>query len=712
MKRQYRVIAMMLVCALILQNTVLVSPAAAEAISCEGVEEDTVSADAVSYDEAVYAASGNTASADGISENSAISGNSVSGEILLSADCVSAEQMSAVPAVRGHQDSVIKMADFILGLQCRNGAIRDCAGAVTANTDSNMEYALIGLGAAYQQTADRRYLKGLKKGIGWLARTECMSGSFKGSWWYACNVSGRHTAFKASGDVTDVRGVDTTSALFVYLLYLDKKLDPDSVLSARYRRNALAAMNFIEKKSRDEDGLTRSSFQRGTDRKWRIYNCKYSADQGDVYLGLQAAALLYDKDKYQPLADELKQKTESTFFSSDQGRYCVSIEDGTADMSVSDFGPIQSQGFLPWMWGSDTANDAAAAWLAGKVRSDGSLSCFDSDPLYAMSAAMYGLAMNGTGGQKPEGTYSWLLGKLFDSSSGGVMDSMAETEEDCNVAAFSIIALTGMLPFEQNRISGVTLNDITAVSINEVIAAADAMQVKPTVRIVMQPEKKASEYREALSLLHGHAFIMLCPCDSSYFSSYRTADRYLARFRECDRELADYVDIWEVGNEINGEGWLGISTKKAAAYMYRAWRYLHAKGYVTELTPYDFRSGDQSISMLAWLKKYVPNDMKKHVDHVLISYYDDDNGGVHDDWQETFDSLKKMFPNSYVGFGECGFSSPHACDNEFRAQVTAYYGSKIYNNRYEGGYFWWYWQEDCLPYENNDAWKCINEAIK
>lgn len=74
-----------------------------------------------------------------------------------------------------YQDKVVKIADFILSLQCSNGAIPDCKNSDTVNTDSNMEYALIGLGSAYELTADKKYLSGVKKGIRWLAARECMT---------------------------------------------------------------------------------------------------------------------------------------------------------------------------------------------------------------------------------------------------------------------------------------------------------------------------------------------------------------------------------------------------------------------------------------------------------------------------------------------------------------------------------------------------------
>jgi hypothetical protein len=636
-----------------------------------------------------------------------------------------------------YQDKVVKIADFILSLQCSNGAIPDCKNSDTVNTDSNMEYALIGLGSAYELTADKKYLSGVKKGIRWLAARECMTpGKWQGSFWYQYNTSGKHLVCKQGKNITDVRGVDTTSALFTYLLYLDHRMDPDSDLTAQYKDNALSALDFIRKNNLDSDNLSRSSWQKNSTGKWSIYNCKYSADQGDVYLGFHAAAKLYGSDTYRSLADNIKRSTEEKLYDDTLGRYCTSIEETETDKSMNSFDPIQSQGFLPWIFGSDdtdqhsvdqlsgsdAANFHSIAWLSGKLQSDGSISCYKNDPKFALSIAMLGMGENATAGasQTPSdstssgtnltpsdstssgtdltNSYKWLFSNLLDKKTGGIHDSSSGMEEDCNVAGLCLIALTKMLPFKQPMIYGVTLNDVTAVSISTVIDALDAMDPKPTVRIVMRPELSARKYKNILKSIHGHAYIMLCPCDSSYLKHYKSSGKYVARFRQCVASLSPYVDIWETGNEINGEGWTGLSKKEAAKYMYSAWKYLYSKGMTTELTPYEFSHGDQSIDMIPWLKKYVPQQMRDHIDHVLMSYYDDDNKNGHDDWQSTFDQLAALFPNSRIGFGECGFSKPHAYDETFKNQVRSYYGLKPFNDQYEGGYFWWYWQEDCLPY--------------
>ena len=637
-----------------------------------------------------------------------------------------------------YQNRVVKIADFILSLQCSNGAIPDCKNSDIVNTDSNMEYALIGLGSAYELTADKKYLNAVKKGIRWLAARECMtSGKWQGSFWYRYSVSGKHLACKQGKNITDVRGVDTTSALFTYLLYLDHRMDPDSDLTVQYKDRALSALDFIRKNNLDSDYLSRSSWQQDSLGKWSIYNCKYSADQGDVYLGFHAAAKLYGSDTYGALAEKIKKATEKKLYNKTLGRYCTCIEGKKTDKSMNSFDPIQSQGFLPWIFGSDdtdqhsvdqlSVSDAvnlrSVAWLSGKLQSDGSISCYKNDPKYALSIAMLGMGGNATSGtnQTPSdstssgtnltNSYKWLFSNLLDKKTGGIHDSSISNEEDCNVAGLCLIALTKMLPFKQPMIYGVTLNDVTNVSISSVIAALDAMDQKPTVRIVMKPELNAEKYKNILKSIHGHAYIMLCPCDSSYLKHYKSVGKYVARFHQCVASLSPYVDIWETGNEINGEGWTGLSKKEAAKYMYSAWKYLYSKGMTTELTPYEFSHGDQSIDMIPWLKKYVPQQMRDHIDHVLISYYDDDNKNGHDDWQSTFDQLAALFPNSRVGFGECGFSKPHAYDDAFQNQVRSYYGLKPFNDQYEGGCFWWYWQEDCLPYNNNQSWESIASFV-
>lgn len=254
---------------------------------------------------------------------------------------------------------------------------------------------------------------------------------------------------------------------------------------------------------------------------------------------------------------------------------------------------------------------------------------------------------------------------------------------------------------------GITLDDVSEHSITAIIDAIKALPVKPTARIVIDADKKPADFVSLLAGIHEVAYIMLCPCDSYDMAFYKTAESYKARFAECAAYLAPYVDIWEIGNEVNGEGWLGDSEKLIAEKVYTAWKYIHQQGFATALTAYMADPDSQSIAMEDWLLNYIPPDMRNTLDYVLVSYYDDDNDGKHEEWQNMFKNLYNMFPNSLLGFGECGFAKPHNAGKTFNTQADRYYRMLPYNHRYIGGYFWWYWQEDCIPHKQNSRWSKI-----
>jgi len=344
----------------------------------------------------------------------------------------------------------LRIADFILSLENAAGAIPDQPGVITVNEDSNMEYALIALGAAYAATRDVRYRDGLERGIQWLAaREEMTDPRWKGSWWYVYSANPPYQPIPTSpgAGVTDVRGVDATSTLFVYLLYLDQKLTGNDTLVKTYASNAQAALDFVIHHNLDQDGFSRSSWQRhASDGRWYMYAFKYSADQGDVYLGMHAGALLYHVDEYERIARFLRESTQQRLFAKAQGRYGLGInETGAFDSAPYVF----AQGYLAWMWGDTRQNRQALAWLRSKVASDGALVEAKGKPAESLSVAMLGMADAALRQPQPEKSLQWLVTKPFDPATGGIHDTAdPKTPEYNNVAGFCAIALLGFLPFD------------------------------------------------------------------------------------------------------------------------------------------------------------------------------------------------------------------------------------------------------------------------
>jgi hypothetical protein len=342
------------------------------------------------------------------------------------------------------------MADYILSIQSATGAIEDSPGTGIVNHDSTMEYALMALGAAYDLTGKSKYLVGLENGIAWLAaRQEMTDAAWKGSWWIAYDLNGNHKAVSPGDGLKDARGVDTTAALFVYLLQLDKRVNPTTTLPTTYQPNAIAALDFLQNKCMDSDGCTWSSWQITNDDTYVQYREKYTADQADVWMGLHAGALLYNAAKYGPMAETLKNRVESAFFDASQGRYALGMDEvGGLDWTVDGFGPLQCQGQCPWIWGPDAANTAAIHWLASKVQTDGSLLCYTADPRYSLTAAFLLLGEIGLGQEQTPTTLQWLASPaIFDPSTGGVFDSQRVHSVYSNNTSLCALALWGWPAF-------------------------------------------------------------------------------------------------------------------------------------------------------------------------------------------------------------------------------------------------------------------------
>ncbi|PYV75920.1 MAG: hypothetical protein DMG96_15515 [Acidobacteria bacterium] len=349
----------------------------------------------------------------------------------------------------------LRMADFILSLQNAGGAIPDEHGVITVNQDSNMDYALIGLAAAYEATRNPKYLGSFEKGIAWLAdRQEMTDPEWKGTWYYvySANPPYQHIPTTPGAGLTDARGVDATSALFAYLLYLDRRLTGNNTFAQRYSANARAALDFVINHNLNSDGLSRSSWQlHADDGKWHFYQEKYSADQGDVYLGMHAGELMYGNAKYRQTAERLKTLTSSRLFSTSLQRYLLGMdENGNLDSSDDGNSADFSQGYLSWIWGESEQSRAALTWLRSKLLPDGSVVSKVGAPAYSLNVTMLAMASRALAQPAPKTSLNWFIDNVYDSKTGGVYhDAGADGKHEYNnETAFCAIAFLGFLPFD------------------------------------------------------------------------------------------------------------------------------------------------------------------------------------------------------------------------------------------------------------------------
>jgi hypothetical protein len=248
---------------------------------------------------------------------------------------------------------------------------------------------------------------------------------------------------------------------------------------------------------------------------------------------------------------------------------------------------------------------------------------------------------------------------------------------------------------------GVTVDDITKA--DQVVDALAHLPARPTARIVFDQPMPASYYVNAAKEIHRVADVVGELVDSQFMKRFSVAS-YRARTREYLSALGANVDLWEVGNEINGE-WLGddVMAKVSAAY-----EEVKAAGRPAALTLHynEGCAGAPTPEMFSWTEANVPLAMRLGVDVVLISYYEDDCQGRRPNWATVFDRLGRLFPNAGLGFGECG---------TFRAEAKAefvrrYYAIKLAEPRFIGGFFWWMFAEDMVP-RSRPLWSVLADAM-
>ena len=245
----------------------------------------------------------------------------------------------------------------------------------------------------------------------------------------------------------------------------------------------------------------------------------------------------------------------------------------------------------------------------------------------------------------------------------------------------------------------------------DIVQALQRLPARPTVRIVLSKNRSPQSYRGLFKAIHRVADIMAQPVDSSSMQRYRV-ERYQQRFAESYHHLSQYVTIWEIGNEINGQEWIKEDPRLTAAKVASAYRYIKDKHAVAALVPYYFPPNGSTLSMKEWLQAYLPDDLKQGVDYVLVSYYDDDNDGYQPNWRQVFAELETLFPEAKLGIGECGTPSEYAPMTRKLQLFRHYYAMPRYTPRYVGGYFWWYWAHDGVPYKDNPLWEETAKYMK
>ncbi len=261
---------------------------------------------------------------------------------------------------------------------------------------------------------------------------------------------------------------------------------------------------------------------------------------------------------------------------------------------------------------------------------------------------------------------------------------------------------------------GVTVDSIGNLS--TIVTGVQRLPEVPTTRIYFDVKEPARYYSAAVDALQPVSFLMGELLDSSDEKKI-SAPAYNRRVKSYLATLGNKIDLWEIGNEVNGN-WTGryrvVETKLTDAYDDVA-----AAGHRSALTLYynvGCGDGASELDPLAFSAQYVPQSVRDGLAYVLLSYYEDDCNNLRPSqatWTQYFQQLHALYPNAQLGFGEIGLDQPVTASTEADAEsvMRYYYGLKIALPYYVGGYFWWYYNEDCLPYDMAPLGPTLNAAF-
>lgn len=261
---------------------------------------------------------------------------------------------------------------------------------------------------------------------------------------------------------------------------------------------------------------------------------------------------------------------------------------------------------------------------------------------------------------------------------------------------------------------GVTVDDVSDLSAE--VAAAGQLPDMPTTRIYFDVREPASYYAPAVAALRPVSYLMGELLDSSD-ARHIGVGAYAKRVDSYLATLGSDVDIWEIGNEVNGN-WTGRYPNDEAK-LTRAYDEVSAAGGRTALTLYEnvgCGDGPGELDPLTFSTRYVPAEVRDGLDYVFLSYYEDECNGIRPSaasWTTTFEQLHSLYPDAQLGFGEIGMAQPvtAATLGTARSLMAYYYGLQIPLPYYVGGYFWWYYAEDCLPAPSAPLWSALTSAF-
>jgi hypothetical protein len=250
---------------------------------------------------------------------------------------------------------------------------------------------------------------------------------------------------------------------------------------------------------------------------------------------------------------------------------------------------------------------------------------------------------------------------------------------------------------------GVTIDRIAGI--DSVVAAERSLPERPTTRIYFDVSEPASYYARTVPLLHTVSRVMGELLDSSDAAGISTS-AFQSRVESYLHALGSSVDLWEVGNEVNGN-WTGPYASGAAKVTEAYGDVVDTGGetaltlYANEYGPDHCGDGTAELTPVQYSERFVPKTVRDGLTDVFESYYPTQCGNTYPTDAQVATEMRRLhslYPDAHLGFGEVGL--PHPVTRRTLATgesvMSWAYGLDPGLSYYVGGYFWWYASEDAF----------------
>lgn len=258
-----------------------------------------------------------------------------------------------------------------------------------------------------------------------------------------------------------------------------------------------------------------------------------------------------------------------------------------------------------------------------------------------------------------------------------------------------------------DRVIGVTVDDIS--NLNDIVESLQKLPQRVTVRLVFNLPFAPDVYRDAVKQISKVADILGQPADSVYVAKLSLA-QYGKRFEDFLVAFPE-IELWEIGNEINGH-WLGTGVPEK---LDAAFDLVKGAGRKAVVVPYwnTDNCKDKNGIWLPWLAKNVSNKVKAGADYVLVSVYGMDCDGPEPTATEItafYQQLGVMFPNAKLGLGEIG-AGEKATLVQREAALKYYLLLPKLHPRDIGFLGYWWFKQDMVP-KAKSSWSVLADGMR